>query len=138
MILGSSPRWGTNFVLLINTSMDKDTNQTPTFLKRWAAKATYVATILAMVAALFVFDDRYSKEAELQGKLDVLQAAIIKEMRQEVAKNRNAMISNMQRDADDIEFAIKTLEDAGETVPRFQIEKFKQITRDIEELKNNE
>lgn len=118
--------------------MDKDTNQTPTFLKRWAAKATYVATILAMVAALFVFDDRYSKEAELQGKLDVLQAAIIKEMRQEVAKNRNAMISNMQRDADDIEFAIKTLEDAGETVPRFQIEKFKQITRDIEELKNNE
>lgn len=135
MILGSSPRWGTNS---INTNMEKNTDQTPTFLKRWAAKATYVVTILGMVAAIFVFDDRYSKEAELQGKFDLLQAAIIKEMRQEVAKNRNAMISNMQRDADDVEFAIKTLEDAGQPVPRFQIEKFKQITRDIEELKNNE
>ena len=118
--------------------MNKDTDKNPSLMKRWAAKATYVATILAMVAAVFVFDDRYSKEAELQGKFDLLQSAIIKEMREEVAKNRNAMISNMQRDADDLEFAIKTLEDAGETVPRFQLEKFKQITRDIEELKNNE
>ncbi len=118
--------------------MSENTNKKPGFMKRWATKATYVATILSMVAAVFVFDDRYAKEDGLQGKLDVLQLAIIKEMRVEVAKTRNAMISNMQRAADDIEFEIKTLEDEGKPVPRFQLEKFKQITRDIEKLKSDE
>jgi septation ring formation regulator EzrA len=45
------------------------------------------------------------------------------------------MIAGMQRDADDIEFQMIEIEEAGEKVPRFLKEKHKQITRQIEDLK---
>ena len=122
----------------INSYMPKETTKTTKFFNALKSKALFIAAIVGMIAGVVVLDDRYAKEDGLQSKLDLLQSAVIKEMRLEVAKNRNAMISNMQRDADDVEFAIKKLEDANQPVPRFQIEKFKQITRDIEELKNNE
>jgi len=63
---------------------------------------------------------------------------IINEMRREVAKNRTVMIASMQRDADDLEFQMMEYEHKKQPAPRFIIEKHKQITRQIEELKKNE
>ena len=112
---------------------------------KWGAKATTVAAILGMIAAVFVFDDRYAKEddivndrIELTDQLNNMQTSIISEMRVEVTKNRSAMISNMQLDADDIEYEISQIERRGEDVPRHLIDKHKQILRDIEELKSSE
>lgn len=118
--------------------MVTQTTKTTKFFNALKSKALFIAAIVGMIAGVVVLDDRYAKENELQSKLDVVQNNIIGEMRKEVAKNRNAMINNMQRDADDVEFAIKTLEGATKPVPRFLIEKFKQINRDIEGLKSDE
>ena len=106
------------------------------FIHRWGAKASAVAAILGLVAAVFVFDDRYAKNAGLKEDLDTLQTSIIAEMRREITKNRTAMISNMQRDADDLEYQISQIKQVNEPVPRYMIEKYKQIRRDIEELKS--
>jgi len=57
-------------------------------------------------------------------------------MRREVSKNRAVMIASMQRSADDIEFQIMEHEQNGDKVPRFLIEKHKQITRQIEDLQD--
>jgi len=118
--------------------MTTEATKTTKFLGALKSKALTITAIVGMIAGVVVLDDRYSKETELQGKFDVVQNTIVKEMRKEVAKNRNAMISNMQRDADDVEFTITQLEEAGQPVPRFQREKFKQINRDIEGLKSDE
>ena len=44
----------------------------------------------------------------------------------------------MQREADDIEFKIQEMETAGQPVPRYLVEKHKQILRSIEKLEDGE
>ena len=87
--------------------------------------------ILAMVAAVIGADSRYVKSDDLQQAKN----EIINEMRYEVSKNRAVMIASMQRNADDIEFQIAEIEQEGNKAPRFLIEKHRQITRQIEDLK---
>lgn len=118
--------------------MGDDTETKPNLWAKWGAKATTVAAILGMIAAVFVFDDRYEKASGIDAKLTTMQTTIISEMRNEVTRNRTAMISNMQRDADDLEFEIMQFEreNPGQQAPRYKIEKHKQILRDIEELKS--
>lgn len=84
------------------------------------------------MTAIFVIDARYTKDADLQS----VKTEIIQELRTEVTKNRSVMIATMEREADDIEFEISQLEDAGATVPRYLSEKHKQILRAIERLEN--
>ena len=118
--------------------MPEEISKTTKFLNALKAKALAIAAIVGMVVSVAVFDDRYAKEEELQGKFDTVQDTIVEEMRKEVTKNRTAMISNMQRDADDIGFTVVELEAAGTPVPRYLREKLIKINRDIERLNSNE
>ena len=88
---------------------------------------------LALIAAILAADARYTKHDDL---VDI-KNEIINEMRREVAKNRTVMIASMQRNADDLEFQMMDYEQQHKPTPRFIIEKHKQITRQIEELKKN-
>ena len=90
-----------------------------------------ITAVLAMIGGIIAADSRYTKHDDLLKIKD----EIVNEMRQEVTKNRAVMIASMQRDADDIEFQMIEIEEAGEKVPRFLKEKHKQITRQIEDLK---
>jgi len=47
------------------------------------------------------------------------------------------MIGSMQRDADDLEYQMLEFTQTNKPVPRFIVEKHKQIIRQIEELKKN-
>lgn len=91
---------------------------------------TGIVAVLAMIAAVIGADARYTKYDDLQD----IKNEIIDEMRREVSKNRAVMIASMQRSADDIEFQMMEHEQEGTKVPRFLIEKHKQITRQIEDL----
>lgn len=114
-----------------------------------------VTAALGLVAGVIGFDSRYLKKPDLvttkieilaetdriYTKADDLEAVkneIINELRQEVSKNRAVMIASMQRTADDIEFQMMEHESDGTKVPRFLIEKHKQIIRQIEDLKEVE
>jgi hypothetical protein len=91
-----------------------------------------VVTVLTMIAAVLAADARYTKDADLQQ----VKNEIIDEMRREVAKNRAGMIASMQRDADDLEFMMLEHEQEGKKIPRYIIEKHKQIERQIEDLQD--
>ena len=88
---------------------------------------------LALIAAILGADARYTKQADL---VDI-KNEIINEMRREVAKNRTVMIASMQRNADDLEFQMMDYEQQNKPIPRFIVEKHRQIKRQIEELKKN-
>ena len=87
--------------------------------------------VIAMIGGIITADSRYIKSDDLE----LAKNEIINEMRREVSKNRAVMIASMQRNADDIEFQIAEIEQQGNKVPRFLIEKHRQITRQIEDLK---
>jgi len=89
-----------------------------------------IAAVLTMVGAVLTADSRYIKSDDLE----LAKNEIINEMRREVAKNRAVMIASMQRTADDLEFQMMEHEQDGTKIPRFIIEKHKQITRQIEDL----
>ena len=91
-----------------------------------------VIAVLTMIAAVIGADARYIKSDDLENAKN----EIINEMRREVSKNRAVMIASMQRSADDIEFQIMEHEQNDQKVPRFLIEKHKQITRQIEDLQD--
>ncbi len=91
-----------------------------------------ISAVLAVVGGVIAFDSRYAKEDAMVS----FKNEIISEMRREVVKNRSVMISGMQREADDIEFQIAQLEAEGKPVPRYLSDKYKQILRQIETLKN--
>lgn len=108
---------------------------------------------LGLVAAVIAFDSRYLKDDDLStAKTEILNEAderytetddlenvkneIINELRTEVSKNRAVMIASMQRTADDIEFQMMEHEQNGTKVPRFLVEKHKQILRQIEDLQD--
>lgn len=88
---------------------------------------------LALIAAILAADARYTKRDDLTA----IKNEIINELRREVAKNRTVMIASMQRNADDLEFQMMDYEQQNKSIPRFIVEKHKQITRQIEELKKN-
>lgn len=110
-----------------------------------------VTAALGLVAAVIGFDSRYLNQTDLDSAkiafmaetdqkytraadLETTKNEIIDELRQEVSKNRAVMIASMQRTADDIEFQMMEHEENGTKVPRFLIEKHKQILRQIEDL----
>ena len=112
-------------------------------------------TVLALIAAVIGADARYLKENDLeQAKIELISITdakytiaadledvkneIINELRQEVSKNRAVMIASMQRTADDIEFQMMEYEQDSVKIPRFLIEKHKQIIRQIEDLQEVE
>ena len=114
-----------------------------------------ITAALALIAGVIGFDSRYLKEADLDAAkiefmaetdakytiaadLETTKNEIINELRQEVSKNRAVMIASMQRSADDIEFQMMEHEQEGTKVPRFLIEKHKQIIRQIEDLQEIE
>jgi len=110
----------------------------PSFFQKWGAIAGTVTTALTLMTAIFVFDDRYAKHDAISGDIEKVKEDIISEMRLQISKNRVAMISNMQRDADDLEFMIYTSRQKGEEPLRYIVDKHKQILRDIEQLKSYE
>ena len=57
-------------------------------------------------------------------------------MRMEVGTNRSALITLLQRDADDLEFDISKMEARNEEVPRHTLERYKSITRQIKDLED--
>jgi len=89
--------------------------------------------VVALITAIIAADARYTKNEDLQD----IKNEIINEMRREVSKNRTVMIASMQRDADDLEFQMMDYEQNNKPIPRFIVEKHKQITRQIDELKKN-
>jgi len=91
-----------------------------------------IIAVLTMIGAIIGADARYVKSDDLT----LAKNEIINEMRREVSKNRAVMIASMQRSADDIEFQIMEHEQKGAKVPRFLIEKHKQISRQIEDLQD--
>ena len=100
---------------------------------------------LALFAGVVAWDGRYTKQTEfitaIEGVKHLMvetKTDIIDEMRTEVVKNRTVMINAMQREADDLEFRMMELEQNQEPVPRYMSDKFKQINRQIEALKENE
>ena len=95
---------------------------------------TTVGAAAALIASIFAIDARYTKDADLEH----IKNEIVGELRTEVAKNRSIMIDTMQREADDLEFQIYELTEAGKPVPRYLSDKHKQITRDIEKLENED
>ncbi len=97
-----------------------------------------ITAILALIGGIIAFDARYAKESEITEKLVSIKNDIINEMRREVVKNRSVMISAMQREADDLEYRTVVLENDNKPVPRYISDKFKQITRQIEELKDDD
>lgn len=113
-------------------------NSEMTFFQKWGSVASTITAILTLLGAVFVFDDRYAKHAVISKDLDQLKLDIISEMRTEVSKNRIAMIQNMQREADDLDFEIYSARQRGEEPSRYLIDKNKQINRDIETLKSYE
>ena len=94
-----------------------------------------VTTISTIVGAFLAIDTRYAKATELRVDLNYAKNEIISEMRREVVKNRSVMIASMQREADELEYQMSVLEEAEKPVPRYMQDKFKQITRQIAELK---
>jgi len=88
--------------------------------------------VLSLFGGVIAFDSRYLKSDDLE----TTKNEIVGEMRQEIVKNRSVMINNMQREADDLEFHISELEAKKKPVPRYLQEKFKQINRQIKELKD--
>lgn len=95
-----------------------------------------ITAISTIVGAFIAIDTRYAKAEQMIVSLNSAKNEIIQEMRREVVKNRAVMITQMQREADDIEWKILQIEEAGETAPRFMHDKLKLILRDIEELEN--
>ena len=89
--------------------------------------------VLSLFGGVIAFDSRYLKS----GDLETTKNDIVGEMRQEIVKNRSVMINNMQREADDLEFHISELQSKNKPVPRYLQEKLKQITRQIQELKDD-
>ena len=96
-----------------------------------------VTAALALIGAIISFDARYAKQDDFLDTISAAKNEIVNEMRQEVVKNRTVMINAMQREADDLEYQMSELEKAGKSVPRYMSDKFKQIGRQIEELKND-
>ncbi len=95
-----------------------------------------VGTIGALVGGFLAFDARYNP-APIQAQLEAAKTELITELRTEIAITRAAMLSNMLREADDIEYQISEYELNNKQPPRFLVEKHKQIIRDIEELKSH-
>lgn len=95
---------------------------------------TTLGAATALIATIFAIDARYTKDSDLQH----VKKEIVGELRTEVTKNRAIMIDTMQREADDIEFQMVEMQGAGKIVPRYLVEKHKQITRSIEKLKNDQ
>ncbi len=110
-----------------------------------------IVTALALVSGIIGFDSRYLNDDDLKAAkiefmaetdkkytisadLEAVKTEIIDELRREVSKNRAVMIASMQRTADDVEFQMLEHEQDGTKVPRFLIEKHKQIIRQIEDL----
>lgn len=96
-----------------------------------------VTAALALVGGVITFDARYAKEEQVLLNLSDVKDEIISEMRREIVKNRTVMVDGMQRDADDLEYQMVQYQSRGEPVPRFMSDKYKQITRQIETLKND-
>jgi Mg2+ and Co2+ transporter CorA len=92
-----------------------------------------ITAVLGLFAGVIAFDSRYVKSDDLENTKN----EIVGEMRQEIVKNRSVMINSMQREADDLEFHISELESKKKKVPRYLQEKLKQITRQIQELKDD-
>jgi len=92
-----------------------------------------ITAVLGVFGGVLTFDSRYVKESSLESTKN----EIIGEMRREVVRNRSVMINSMQREADDVEFQISELESKNKKAPRYLLEKHKQITRQIEDLKND-
>lgn len=92
--------------------------------------AGWIGGLGIIVGAVFAFDARYNTTPAINS----LKAEVV----QEIAVNRSAMISLMQRDADDIEFEMITMESNDKPIPRYLIDKHKQLLRDIEKLKKDE
>ena len=104
---------------------------------KWQSIVGSITAVLGLIAAFFVVDDRWNN-AGLSHQLESAKNEIVGEMRTEVGENRSALITLLQRDADDLEFEISKIEARGEEVPRHTLERFKSTQRQIEDLKNEE
>lgn len=97
------------------------------------ALASWITGIGVLAGAVITIETRYNNKPTLDA-LEGMRAQVITE----IAANRSVLISIMQNEADDLEFEIMNLEANDQTVPRYMLEKFRRITREIEELKENE
>lgn len=95
---------------------------------------TTLGATAALVTAIFAIDARYTKDSDLQSAKN----EIIRELRTEVTKNRSVMIDTIQREADDLEYQIQTLQEEGQPVPRHLLDKQRTLERTLETLENDE
>ncbi len=117
---------------------DSESEKNNTISKSFVIKiASGIVAVLGMITAVITFDSRYSNDPVIAA-FEKQTNAIVLEMRREIGFNRSAMLSNMLREADDIEFQLTGYEMRDETAPRYLVEKHRQILRDIEELKSHE
>lgn len=93
-----------------------------------------VTTIATIGGGFLFFEDRYAHQQDLTISLNSAKNEIISTLSAEVVKNRAVMITSMQREADDVEYQMSMLRAEGKPVPRHMIDKFKAITRLIEDL----
>jgi len=100
----------------------------------WAKVLSIFGGISAVVALAGTLIAGYNTMAT-DDELLATKHEIVGELRREVVKNRGVMISNMQREADDILWDMESV-DPNTDLHRHLAEKHRQISRQIEELKN--
>ena len=110
------------------------TESTPGFFAKWKMYIGIITTVLGLAAGIFVFDDRYAKAKTFTTDISRAKVEIISRLESEVGRNRAAMVNNMQRDADDLEYEMSLLRGAETDVPRYMVEKHRQLVRDIRDL----
>lgn len=100
----------------------------------WTKVLSIIGGLSAAVALAATLITGYNTLATDQELLQTKQE-IISELRREVVKSRSVMISNMQREADDMLWDMEGL-DQHTDLYKHLAEKHRNITRDIEDLKN--
>lgn len=90
-----------------------------------------ISASLALVATIIAGYNTITTDEELMAA----KKEIITEMRREVVRNRGVMISALQRTADDLLWDMQGLDQTSDLFKHLS-EKHRQITREIEELKD--
>ena len=105
-------------------------------LMEWKKILSYVAaigTVVTMVAGLFALDDRYPKNNDLQA----MENRIVSQMNEEVAKNRDIMIQNLEREEFDLRFLVNGYDDPRD-VPPLMLQKLESVQKLLTELESDD
>ena len=102
----------------------------------WKKIISYVAaasTVIALITGIFTLDDRYTKSDDLLS----MENRIVDHMNKEVAKNRDIMIQNLEREEFDLRFLVNRYDD-DKDVPPHMLQKLESVQKLLKELQDND